>query len=735
MQASAATDQASTNQAVFTKPTSALSDTELRDLAVRLALNGLTLEEGLRYLERIEAVNLQTLEQECASRKLLLSQWIERTKAKAQALGTKIQTLVETAASLTRAKFETEISIQLLELKKSAIRLSMRIKQLETQRTFFEEQKQNLSCQHQEMTERLAHSKEVELGYAKSLHAGLIEIWKTDETELHRRADVLGQEQTRISDRLKPIEERIQLLQSAGITRTTAGFLIWVGYTGFAGVGSVIGGLLQKRQSDPRSADLFGNFIRGFASSFGLEAGNKFMWLPFFKMIGFVVFILALLALVITLWDFLLKRFHTDWTKKEQKRNQSAPKSKQTVLSIFTAGSSRLSLFTGKINRADYVQLLAIGPYLLFAAILVFVISYLGLTPYLGGGQGSQEQSTLTAASFGAIFTLLGTSVCILYATKVIEPRWVKFAKSESPGAKVFLAANWEIIAVVASLVISVLILTFSPFSEASNYRVWGITALFMTLGSIGLAYGLVYRGIFRDYDVLSRIRQEYLLKIQETLVRPTLGDIFESSEPEDLKQETDRLRNAIHYLDGLRIGNDMEILFGDTHPEYGVDFLDFWLSQEPDLSNERLLSLSARSANKISKLIRGLRLPQHRVSDSIGNSWKVAPREAEEYSVHHQQIAVHRNRLSELDNDLKQSVAERSQAEGELSHQAAELRDFETRLWTAETECAGAVRDHKLQKEVETARFTSAFLSGRIVHDYLDSSEPNAGKFEGSRV
>ncbi len=732
MQANPAAPQASTSQIVFSKAASTLSETELKDLAVRLALNGLSLESGLKYLEKLENVNLQTLEEECSSRKLLFTQWIDRTRTKILALEKQIQSLVDKAASLTRAKFETEISIQLLELKKSAIRLSMRIKQLETQRTFFEEEKEKLTNQYDEMTERLAHSKEVELDYAKRLHAGLVEIWNIDESELRRRANVLEDEQSRISARIKPLEEKIELLQSVGITRTVAGFLIWVGYSGFAGVGSVIGGLLQKRQSDPKGADLLGNFIRGFASSFGLEAGNKFMWLPFFKMIGFVLFILGLLALVIALWDFLLKWFYSDWTRREKRTKQGSTKTKQGVLSIFTAGSNRLSLFNGRINRSDYVQLLAISPYLLFAAILVFAVSSLGLTPYLAGSQSSQEQSTLTAASFGAIFTLLGTSICILYATKVIEPRWMSFAKTQNRGVKVFLAANWEIIFVVALLVGAVLILTFSPLSDVSNYRVWGITALFMTLGSIGLAYGLVYRGIFRDYDFLYRIRQEYLLKIQETIVKPTLGDIFESSEPEDLKQEAERLRSAIHYLDGLRMGNDLEILFGDTHPEYGVEFLDFWLSEEPEsgLSSERLLSLSARSANKISKLLRRLRLPQHRVSDSIGNSWKVAPQEAEEYSVHHQQIAFHRNKLSELDNDLKQAVAERTQSESELSNQGAELRDLETKLRTAAVECAGAMRDYKLQKEVEIARFTSAFLSGRIVRDYLDGPEPNAHGF-----
>lgn len=737
MQASPAAPPASTSQVVFPKPTSALSDAELKDLAVRLALTGLSLEEGLKYLERIEDVKLETLEEECSSRKLLLTKWIERTKTKILALETQIQTLIEKAASLTRAKFETETSIQLLELKKAAIRLTMRIKQLESQRSFFEEQKQDLTNQHQEMTDQLAHSKEVELDYAKRLHAGLIEIWNTDESELRRRADVLEKEEARISTRIKPLEEKIELLQSVGITRTTYGFLIWVGYTAFAGVGSVIGGLLQKRQSDPQAADLFGNFIRGFASSFGLEANNRFMWLPFFKMIGFVLFMLVLLGLVIMLYDFSLKRFYSDWTKRQQRRREGPTNTKQSVLSIFTAGSNRLSLFTGRINRVDYVQLLAIGPYLLFAAILVFVISALGLSPNLSGGQTSKEQFTLTAASFGAIFTLLGTSVCILYATKVIEPRWVTFAKTQNRGVRVFLAANWKVILVLAAMLIAVLILTFSPFGDVSNYRVWGITALFMTLGSIGLAYGLVYKGIFRDYDFLYRTRQDYLLKIQETIIKPTLGDIFESSEPEDLKEQQARLRNAIHYLDGLRIGNDLEILFGDTHPEYGVEFLKFWSSQEPapDASAERLLSLPAYSASRLSKLISRFRLPQHRVSESIGNSWRVAPNEAEEYSAHHQQIAFYRNKLSELDNDLQAAVAERTQAEGELSNQSAELRNVETDFSTAEMECAASLRDYKVQKEVQTALFTSAFLSGRMVQDYLDGPEPAAYRFENKTL
>src|SRR5262249_44741320 len=145
--------------------------------------------------------------------------------------------------------------------------------------------------------------------------------------------------------------------------------------------------------------------------------------------------------------------------------------------------------------------------------------------------------ATITSASIGAVFTLLSTSACLLYATRVIEPRWERLIRNNpNPQRWTYIRANWEWGVLMTVMVTVVLLLTFLPLQDRTNYWTWGLVALFMIIGSIGLAYGLIYRGIFRDYDYLVRRRDEYLGKIEENVLKPTLNDVFEATDTQGLE-------------------------------------------------------------------------------------------------------------------------------------------------------------------------------------------------------
>jgi regulator of replication initiation timing len=519
-------------------------------------------------------------------------------------------------------------------------------------------------------------------------------------------------------------------LRGVGITRTIAGFLLWVGYTAFAGVGSVIGSLLQRRQQDPKAADIFGNFVRGFASFFGLQHGRSFLWLPLFKMLLLVVVLLIAIMGTTAIADVILRKFDSRWKKKAftDGRGRGRPASSssrlQGLFSLFASGSDRFSLFASNISRTDYVQLLASSPYLVLAAIAVFIIAALGLTEAFGSPDQANTSATLTTASIGAIFTLLSTSCCLLYATKVIEPRWNRFVNQDpdAVGFWNYLRVNWEFALIILSMIGALLVVTLAPLGEPNNYKAWGFVGLFMTLGSAGLAYGLMYRGVFRDYDVLYRRRQEYVTKMQEYTLKPTLSDVFESTEPEELNNSLLKYRRAIDYLDALRIGSELNTLeVNDSWNTSG--FLNLWLVDLPEDSSataESFLNIPDRYLKKLARLIRRFGARKRHVRNPPPGGWEVSPTETAAYDSYNQQINANSTRIGEIDKELQELNEKKARTTSILGTLRSDLSECENRKSAAKTDFVKKREEYEMQKKRYVTTFTEGFLTGRILYRYL---------------
>jgi len=723
----------------FSPPPTFLTPSEIEDLAVRLAISGIPLEEGLSTFDVARKTKLDALEEECRSRKAILAKRIAELTERIENYKEQLHGFRTTQADLRSAKFKIDVAIQTLHLKMATIRLEARVKQLEVEKQFFDDESRKLSEKEELIRLQIARDKENELEYARQLHASLLEVWQTDQAELNRRADLLKDEQTNLQTLIKPVEEKLKYLRGVGITRTTAGFLLWAGYTAYAGVGSLIGSLLQQRQKNPIDADLIGNFIRGFAEFFGLTRNSNFSWWPFFKMLLFIGSAIGFVVLITILCDVLLKQFSPSWKKSSvrtiRRRFGKSARSWKEFVGLLTTGSDRLSLFTGRIARSDYVQLMAVIPYIALAAILLFLLSALGLIIPLPNSPASFS-ATITSASMGAVFTLLSTSACLLYATKVIEPRWERLVRNNpNPQRWTYLKANWEWGVLMSVMIAVVLLLTFLPLQDRTNYWTWGLVALFMTIGSIGLAYGLLYRGIFRDYDYLVRKRDEYLGKIEEHVLKPTLNDVFEATDTQDLENAADRYRTAREYLDGLRIENEMSDLFGEYHPEYDSTFAHFWFSDlDPEHSRTELLERPQRGPRRLYRLIR--RLVRSKPTSTFPKAWwRTAPEAMEQLKAHEEEIAHYHRQLGELDEQIRRLDQDYVVTEGKGEVARQELRGEETQLLSTEIECAGQIREHNLQRQKDEIIFTSAFLTGRFVYDYLNNGPQGDGSREGVRV
>jgi hypothetical protein len=116
--------------------------------------------------------------------------------------------------------------------------------------------------------------------------------------------------------------------------------------------------------------------------------------------------------------------------------------------------------------------------------------------------------------------------VFALYVIKVIERRGRDGASS--------WRRSWEI--AVPPLAIFVAFGVAMARAQADRY-VWGALAMFMVLSSIGLAYGVVYRGMFRDADEVER------------MLRTCEGDIEELDTAPELEEPTRAERNDVKGL------------------------------------------------------------------------------------------------------------------------------------------------------------------------------------------
>ncbi len=134
------------------------------------------------------------------------------------------------------------------------------------------------------------------------------------------------------------------------------------------------------------------------------------------------------------------------------------------------------------VTRRSFVRLFALVPYALIGCLAV---------AFVAAGQANDDilRSFIASAAdtaIGSTIAMLATAVMMMYIIKIIEPResGLTFRRSWevalAPGAVVFAVALAAVLA---------------------NDKRWGAWMLFMLLGSLALAYGLIYHGIYKDAD------------------------------------------------------------------------------------------------------------------------------------------------------------------------------------------------------------------------------------------
>lgn len=214
--------------------------------------------------------------------------------------------------------------------------------------------------------------------------------------------------------------------------------------------------------------------------------------------IAMVAAVLASIAGAVWLCDKLIQTFDKKWRKRQP--NDS--------------GFSRtaLGLPSPAVSRRAYVQTLALLPFAYIGALAVLIMTYRAANTTIPRVMLALSPAILHTA-IGSVVTLLAASVFVLYVIKIIELRVVTDDKSRRP---------WEI----ASLpLLIVLAFTVGMARPQPDRFVWGCLAAFMVASTIGLAYGVVYRGMFRDVDEIARLLRTCEADIEELDAEPEVED------------------------------------------------------------------------------------------------------------------------------------------------------------------------------------------------------------------
>ena len=289
-------------------------------------------------------------------------------------------------------------------------------------------------------------------------------------------------------------------------------------------------------------------------------------------------------------------------------------------------------------------------------------------------------------ALIGSALSLLSASIFVLYFANIFEPR---ISSSQTPAR---WRTRWEVGMVPFVMLLAlVLVAIFGPHSRWA----WvGVTA-FMLLGAMALAYGLLYRGIFREIDYAARAVAECDRRIEE-LFEPPGKENPDRTE----KRETDRVLSDYRARRQYLLDLDRERRLRRA----------FLTSDENDTHLIGVYHVAASSLWRVWVRFRRLG-PQpdfYRVTD-----FEAAPIETEERQQCEEQIRAIQVELSMLDPETAQARAGAREQEHAQAREQRERAEREQPLIMATTD---------ERESVENFDFERAYAVGAMTKPIYDA-------------
>ncbi|HEX3069027.1 MAG TPA: hypothetical protein VHX14_10665 [Thermoanaerobaculia bacterium] len=369
----------------------------------------------------------------------------------------------------------------------NSLHATVRRRREEYEAQLVEEELRQLDIQEKEAVQRVTSPR-------LALQQSRIDNWHSSGATREKQRQRLTDVQKRLQNQAEQAEGRLSEIREPLVSRTVAGFLLWAGYSAIAATGAAVAFLLREKADTNILTDL-STSMGGMAADLSRSV-PPFLALP----VGIVMLVSVLASIAAAVWlcDKLIQTFDKNWRKRQPNEH----------------GFSRtaLGLPSPVVGRRAYVQVLALLPFAYIAGLGLFAMTYraantptprvmLALTP------------AILHTAIGSVVTLLAASVFVLYLIKVIESRAISVDRSRR---------SWEI----ASLpLLIVLVFAVGMARSQPDRFVWGCLAAFMVLSTIGLAYGVVYRGMFRDVDEVTRLLRTCEADIEELDTEPELDD------------------------------------------------------------------------------------------------------------------------------------------------------------------------------------------------------------------
>ncbi|HJQ31437.1 MAG TPA: hypothetical protein VJ866_04645 [Pyrinomonadaceae bacterium] len=588
------------------------TEEELKNIAAGVAIRGGSVEpalDGIRegYASRIEALSRQLMAVIEA-----LEEGIREARKKIESEGQRGKDLELSVSQQRQHREEVEARLRLLDAEIETSLQEIRKARFEHGKKFFDEQGAYLGGEIELTKNEIIQSLRAKREIAEEIYNLQKDHWFTNKDEYERRARLFDEELKRVEEHLARARTQTARLHRQGITRTTASFLIWVGYISLAGAGGVIGSFFQKRLTD--DTEFLSLIFRGLikvAHVTDPAQSNLSPWgvilapLPLVALIAVYLFIIGL---AVVFMDRRMKKFDPAWDKEREGKDGKKGRARNGRLSL----TDRISNYmpTPDVNRKSYRRLLAYFPFILAGALVVWLFAAgipPGTNPNAPPGKLPDPTAGLAGAYLGIIFILLSTSAALLYTTKIIEPRReMAEAGGGAKGKLAYAKLNWEIVLLAALLIVSLLLTAVLPAGgnsgagwisvEQANLVSRGAMAIFICLCSLGLAHGLHQRGLFRDEEFFERLRQKYRHLIETHRVGPTLWDAFDKDGPlEEAEPLITKYREAKHMLDEYRMIYELKEIFADDFdddPAFQKLFRKFWDDPHFSLRSVRLRSV-----------------------------------------------------------------------------------------------------------------------------------------------
>ncbi len=445
---------------------------QLLDVAATLALiDGDGTQRVLSVIEDVAAAHLREIEAHSASRRMLISGEIAAISeeiVRRNDIKTALEQDYATRANLRRSQAETRAALAAAEAQLLSKRYEAEDKRMQ----------QELDELRKERLESLAMLEES----ASAREEG--EPIPPTPTVQEERLRALEQrrEEMRTSD--APLFAREEALRARWITRTVAGFLLWLGYASAIATGTAFAIIMSPEDLN------FGVLIDGWRALVSSLVPSGPLWLRVMASIGYLAGLLALIAAVVALFDWFLDRRKAWDEEKERPGAQLVPQG---------------------ITRESYMQFLAAIPYAL-AAGMVLTILVAPQQPAGGAAAGTSLLSsilpTVGYTFVGVAIAFLATAIFVMYVIRIVEPR-----SDEDPGKRRVIRRSWEFV-VPPLLLITAIALT--PRMLQIELSVWLPWVAFMLMSSLALACGLVYHGIFKD----AQKARERLFKLEGKIDR-----------------------------------------------------------------------------------------------------------------------------------------------------------------------------------------------------------------------